>query len=351
MCPIRMLHCTHMYTGITCWTTYTVILSLLLALMATALGLMGYCLHEINHINETEHIPMSTSEVYHVNPIQSYHNKSYYTKKVCIQRVNKTLENVKVYLQHGRCSDLSTTTENRTIQHSFSSCDDVSPLNFYWLKDTNFSLKLTHQEPTNFIIYVHGPEYNDVDYYCTYNGSQGAKLNYSSSGNKKNTLDLDTCTDGDNTSMCLSGGIDESGRYYMCLIWESPNFINVSYILNINEIRYTNTSKFDCICCNDYRSCCSSFGNIIEEASNPTCMLIKTTTNGDNDNAYFLSQDDLVIETPRKWDGVTYPLYLFIILAAVFVPTVSLCCYTCYRKRHPQGYCLKLSVNDATCFC
>ena len=328
--------------------------------MVAALALMAYCLNEVVQIKETNHVRMSTSEVYRVNSIQPYQNMSYYTDKVCINQFDDSLGNVKVYLEHGSCSDISTTTKVRKIEHSFLSVEKAEKLTFYWIKNTNFSFDVTifsHQQPGNFTIYVFKHNYEDASDDCTDDEPPRqiySKLEFFYPGDENLNNSLVNCTRGEfGDTTCFSSEIvvNSSSRYHTCIIWENPNFINVSYILNINEIRYTNTSKFDSIYCNDYLkegSCCSSFGNIIQEASNPTCMLIKTT-NGDNDNAYVLP--DLMIETPRKWDGVTYPLYLFIILAAVFVPTVSLCCYTCYRKRHPQGYCLKLSVNDATCFC
>lgn len=158
------------YTGNTCWTTCTVILSILLALMVAALVLMLYCVSEIIMTNTTSNIRMSKSEVYRVN--ERYHNMSFYTSNVCIEEADESLENVNVYLQHGSCSDVSTTIKSRTIEHSFSDIMEAEKLAFYWIKNTNFSFNVTvfsHQEPGNFTIYVFKHNYDDASDDCTDN--------------------------------------------------------------------------------------------------------------------------------------------------------------------------------------
>ena len=109
-----------------CCVTSSIFIFLLALFIAGALALMMYCVIEILQTNEKRPpILMSTSEVYSLNEYGDHHNTSVFTSKVCIDRINKMVSNSKVYLEHGKCADLSKEEKHRKIEHSFS--DIVDP--------------------------------------------------------------------------------------------------------------------------------------------------------------------------------------------------------------------------------
>ena len=331
-------------------------------MMVTALGLIFYCVAEVIQTNKSGlTVWMSTSEVYSLNATESYNKMSLYTSQVCIDQIDRNLEHINVFLESGSCSDVLSAPKMRVIQHSFSFMEEARNLNFYWLKGTTFSFNLNITSPSlelgNFTIYVFHYDRYDPSDECA-NGVPPDRVaamftffypenihTYNITCTRDSTTDVSTCS----TSQIV---INETGRYLMCIISNFATSVLIDYELHINEFRYVNTSKFVSETCHldEGTNCCMSFKDILKEVRNPTCMLIRTTVTGESDNAYSLPRR-FHIMTQQKWDSVEYLVYLFIVPTVVFVSVVSLCSYTCYRKRHPEGYCLKLSVNDVTCVC
>ena len=122
--------------------------------------------------------------------------------------------------------------------------------------------------------------------------------------------------------------------------------------MHVNEVRYTNISKFDSKLCHlDLEECCIFYDNIFDEISHPTCVFISTEpSKGEEDDAYSLPQP-LSISTGESWTGLIFLLSLIIIFLVLLFVTFCMSGYTLYRKKHPQGHCLRLDVNGHVCIC
>ena len=327
--------------------------------MATALGLGFYCVDEVMELanKSGDTINMSTSGVYDLNEKGSYKKMPLYASKVCIHRVNGGLENVTVYLESGSCmgSNVATVRREKTIKHSPFK-EEARNLNFYWLKDTRigFNLIVGSAEPGNFTIYVFQYDCNDPYNVCT-DGEPPDNERVSAMLTFTYSEDTHNGTEHIPTSFLSHIVINKTGRYHLCVISEHTNHTNLSYELHIDEVHYTpNTFKFDSKMydCQPDKCYCMHFKGILREVLNPTSMCIRTTDSEESDNEYHPCVA-FNITTQKNWDSVILSFIMFIILTLALASVVSLCSYTCYRKRHPDGYCFKLIlVNEVvTCVC
>ena len=328
--------------------------------MATALGLMIYCLVEIEQTNISDHkVLLSTSEVYSLSAIERRrsNNFSLFTHRVCIEMIDSTefdYENVKISLEKQRCAHVSTKELMRIVNYSLQSSDEVNMiLEFYWIRNTNFSfnINLTTSESL--------PETGNLTIYLLDDLNQLSKCNsgerlsdplpmlvFSYSANSPNV----NCTHvNDNLLNCETSQVvvNTTGRYYMCMVFSTgPQFpltIHADYKLEINEVRYDVSDLKPSTCRLNESNCCSSpYGNLLKEAANPSCVFIRTESFGNDISAVPLSQS-FKIFTQKKWDGLLYSIYLFLILLVFPTFALGLYCYTQYRKRHP-GYCCQVGV-------
>ena len=338
--------------GHVCRVIYAISLVLCIALMATALGLMIYCLVEIEQTSISDHkVLSSTSEVYSLSAIERRrsNNLSLFTHRVCIEMIDSTkfdYENVKISLEKQRCADVSTEQITRTITSSVTSSGEV--LEFYWIQNTNFSFNLNISDPgESTILYLHLFDDPDLSVECESGNHFPSTFELVFPYSTNSSSSKVNCTRvNDNLSICESSQVvvNTTGRYYMCMVFskEPQPPTSVSYKLVVNEVRYDVNDPEPTMCRLNETNCCSTYGDLLHEAANPSCVFIRTESLEGDKKAKPLPPP-FKIFTRKKWDGVLYSLYLIIILSVFPVIGVSLCCYTRYRKHHP-GYCCRINV-------
>lgn len=240
--------------GIVCKIVGIAMMSVLLILLVIALALMIFCGIQVSKTNEPAHnnVWLSMSEVYKLNALRQNHdnNMALYTSKVCIKQIDKSLENTTLYLERGRCSDISTTVKERTIKHSFSPSSRVRNLDFFWIKNTTFyfNLNITTSETSenNFTIYVFKYDNGDnASEYCLSNeppDQPTVTFVFPYPANTTNTAYNINCSHSNLTTVCTSEQIriNRTGRYGVCKISQNDTYTNVSYTLDIDEVRYVN---------------------------------------------------------------------------------------------------------------
>lgn len=323
------------------------IVILLLALMAGTVALGIYYLVETLRDNTIQSSPIlpSTNEVYSLNHFTDHHNTSIFTSKVCIDKINKAVSNSVVHLEHGKCTGISKEEKERTIDHSFSDTTKPKPLNFFWMENSTFRFNLTlvTNSSMTFTIYVfQQSDFEEQRDECikppkTYI----AKLIFPNSTNSTHNV---ACTHEEDKYTCKNHEhikIHHSGRYRICIFVNQDEPFFVNYTLRVHEIRYATTSKFPTKHCHlDKKQCCISYSDDpFEELLHPSCTLIKTKPpEEDKDLAYSLPEL-ISIETHKNWEGLLYLLAIFVFLFVLLLIVLCLCGYTCYRRKHPQGYC------------
>ena len=319
--------------------------------MAIALGLMIYCFVEIEKTNISDHkVLLSTSEVYSLSAIEHRRSNKFslFIHRVCIEGIDtNNFESAIISLEKQRCAHVSTEQITRTITSSVISSSSGEVLEFYWIQNTNFTFNLNISDPEigEFTIYL--DLLDDLLFECKsdYLPSRSTfelvfPYSTNSSSSKVNCTHVN-----DNLSICESSQVvvNTTGRYYMCMVFskESQPQTSVSYKLVVNEVRYDVSDPKPNMCRLNESNCCSTYGDLLQEAANPSCVFIRTESFGNDIRAIPLSQ--FKIFTQKKWDGLLYSIYLFLILLVFPAIALGLFCYTQYRKRHP-GYCCQIGV-------
>ena len=359
--PIISSYLSCIIAGTMCRVIYGFSFVTFLAFMATALALMIYCFVEIEQTNILEYnVLSSNSEVYSLNVIEHGRNNNFslFTHEACIERIDTNdFEDVIISLEKQCCAEVSTKRVMRTITSSVTSFNESEKvLEFYWIKNTNFFFNLTlsfsslpDPEVGEYTVYLDLLDDTRLLSDC---GNEvylppptalkfGFPYSTNSSSSKVNCTRVN-----DSLLICeLSHIVNKTGRYYMCMVLsKGPQQPIPNYKLEVNEVRHDVNDPEAIRCRLNESNCCSTFGDILQEAANPSCVFIRTESLEGDKKAKPLRRM-FKIFTQKKWDGVFYSLYLIIIISVFPVIGLSLCCYTRYRKHHPR-YCCQI-----TCTC
>ena len=310
--------------------------------MIVTLSLMIYYLVQVEKTGDwAPTIEMSTSEVYNLKRVGEDNKLSLY-HEVCIEKIEEQFDNVGVYLKHGRSSDIELTMKQRTISHSLNGSEQ---LDFFWIENTTFNLTFTAMNSCNISVFVYTPEESESE--CTFE-----KNNYTYKLVFPNSTDPEVSCSVQNASHYTykteNKPINNTGRYHMCIKSCCFDTQQLPYFtLHVNEKRYVNVSKFESTLCHqlEQEDCCVS-DDIFNALFHPTHTLVETVPS-EGDDAYPLPLP-LSIKTQKRLDGLMYLLSIIAILIIMLASSVCLCGYACYRKRHPQGYCL---ILNRVCVC
>ncbi|CAI8020583.1 hypothetical protein GBAR_LOCUS12301, partial [Geodia barretti] len=308
-----------------CCVTSSIVIIVLAALIAGTLALMIYCMVEIIQSNNRPSIIlMSTSEVYNLNEYTDSGNTSVYTSKVCINPINEMMSNSVVYLEHGRCEDISTEKKDRTIEHLFSHTVDPSPLNFFWVSNSlfRFNLTLATNSSMSLTIYVFQFDPGEESDECNPQPPETYAEKFVFPNTTESSHKV-SCTHDSGKYTCENTHyikIHRNGRYHVCIFvhQDDTEAYSVKYTLNVREVRYVSLSKFDSKTCHLERDqCCIPYDAItLEELLHPTCTLIKTVPSGNEDLAYSLPHS-FSINNEKNWLGPVYLLGIIIILIVI----------------------------------
>ena len=330
------------------------------ALLLACIGLLGYVGYMGDHVQlNDDHNWFSSTENYSLNE----HHLHWYASEVCIKQLSQEHQEdldkhqVTVTLAKKPCKYATLRKTLRIINKSFTSDHSRNAnLYFYWISKTNVSFEVSITSDTkvgHLTVYIFHREEQQTE--CTISHSKPGNEYFVFNFDGSNTSNV-TCTQENNTTVCWSSAlvIPKTQHYYVCMLFSSDKeSVTVNYKLIAHEVTYDLTDTYEDVHCQlNESNCCISYNSFFQEMSESSCVFLKNSATGNNNQAVELP-DYLTITSKRRWTAVKY---LAIPTSVSFLLCVAASVYVIfkwrYRKMHPnqQDY-VRLTDAARSCLC